>query len=132
MNNLLVSFGSKINEMTVKRLMRQIDTTTAFLRDEGVICYKTSIFRRSDWEEITETLPKQLLEKDLAWFWMNYRDLETAKDSLVHNLPKERPLTRLEENNIKDLENDFKETDIDGNFRGILIFAVDQDKIDSF
>lgn len=98
-------------------LVRQSQQPVAFLRDNKPICYRASIFGADN--PITD-LPSQLASTSFDWIWNSWgEEIPSSKDAAEKYTP-----FRMTHNNEHDLVDDFRERDMDGLHRTIIVFGV--------
>ena len=99
---------------------------TAYLRDQGPVCYETKILNLDD-KQALRSWASRLLSMDIGWYWESRRSRPMADDSQYHYLPEQRSLTLLTINNMEIFLDDLSERDIDGYARFVAIFGTDSD-----
>jgi hypothetical protein len=115
-----------INRSVFKRLaMRPPEPgprrVTLHTQENGIIYYEARLFE----EPYLDKIPHQLLASGLDWYWQSARDHETHEEFIRPNLPKERPFTKLTEQNQVTLMDDLTERNIDGDLRYTVLLGVD-------
>ncbi len=99
---------------------------TAYLRNQGPICYETEILDLNN-KQALEEWTKQLFDIGLGWYWESARARPPAEGSPYLYLPEQRPLTLLNSISLESFLDDLSERDVDGYARFFAVFGVDTD-----